>query len=185
MMYTAANLRPHLSPINSSTYWFLALTYFNIVLPAFLPSSNAAFWHRARLAKAQMVRTTNSPYLVSRALQMAKTRGSRARGESQPPPPLEPESFARPAPSAALIGLSLIGNLDRTYVRAAYPPSSSLELYSVTTASRLKAGGMLLLEHTFGEKLWLHLCWDAMGFEEGQVESFWEELKRAVEEYLC
>ncbi|KAF7978336.1 hypothetical protein HWV62_967 [Athelia sp. TMB] len=181
MMYTAVNLRSHLSPIDASTYWFLALTYYNIVLPSFLPASPAVFWHRARSAKAQTLRTTTSPYLVSRALQMSKTRGSRARGEPQPPPPAE--ALAPPAPSAALIGLSLIGNLDRTYVRASYP--SSLELQSVTTASRLKPGGMLLLEHTFGEKLWLHLCWDEMGFEDGQVERFWEELKKAVEEYLC
>lgn len=180
-MYTAVNLRPHLSPHDSTTYWYLALTYFNIVLPSFLPSSKVVFWHRARLAKAQTHRTTNSPYLVSRALQMASIRGSRARGLPQPPPP--PETFAPPAPSAALLGLSLIGNLDRTYTRASYP--SYLELHSVTTASRLKAGGMLLLEHTFAGKLWLHLCWDEMGFEEGHVEGFWEELKSAVEEYLC
>lgn len=185
MMYTAANLRPHLSPIPSQTYWFLALTYFNIVLPAFPPAAPAAFWHRARLAKAQMARTTASPYLVARALQMAQTRGARARGDAPPAPPLDPAAFARPAPSAALLGLSLIGNLDRTYVRAAYPPSAALELRSVTTASRLRAGGMLLLAHTFGEQLWVHLCWDAMGFEEGQVERFWGELKGAVEEYLC
>jgi hypothetical protein len=44
---------------------------------------------------------------------------------------------------------------------------------------------MLLLEHTFGGKLWLHLCWDEMGFEEGQVERFWEGLKVSVEEFLC
>jgi hypothetical protein len=44
---------------------------------------------------------------------------------------------------------------------------------------------MLLLEHTFGGKLWLHLCWDEMGFEEGQVERFWEGLKGTVDEFLC
>jgi len=180
MMYTAINLRPHLSkPV--STYWYLALTYFNIVLPSFLPASPAVFWHRARLVKSQTHRNVYSPFLVPRALQMASTRASRARGLPQPPPPVEP--IVPPAPSAALLGLSLIGNLDRTYTRASYPPS--VQLHSVTTASRLKPGGMLLLEHTFANKLWLHLCWDEMGFEEGQVERFWEGLKGAVEEFLC
>lgn len=181
MVYTAANLRPHLTPHTASTYWFLALTYFNIVLPSFLPTSHAVFWYRARLAKAQTRQAVNSPFLVSRALHMASTRGSRARGLPQTPPPSE--AIVPPAPSAALLGLSLIGNLDRTYARASYP--SSVQLHTVTTASRLKPGGMLLLEHTFGGKLWLHLCWDEMGFEEGQVEAFWEGLKAAVEEYLC
>jgi hypothetical protein len=180
MMYTAINLRPHL--INPApTHWFLALTYFNIVLPSFAPSSPAVFWHRARLVKAQTHRTVYSPFLVSRALQMAATRTSRARGLPQPPSPVE--ALAPPAPSAALLGLSLIGNLDRTYIRASYPPS--VQLHTVATASRLKPGGMLLLEHTFGSKLWLHLCWDEMGFEEGQVERFWEALKGTVEEFLC
>ena len=179
-MYTAINLRPHLSnPV--PTHWYLALTYYNIVLPSFLPSHPAVFWHRARQVKSQTHRTVNSPFLVSRSLQMASTRGSRARGLPQPPPPVE--AIAPPAPSAALLGLSLIGNLDRTYTRASYP--SSVQLHWVTTASRLKPGGMLLLEHTFGSKLWLHLCWDEMGFEEGQVERFWEVLKGSVEEFLC
>jgi len=181
MMYTAINLRPYLSSRRVSTYWYLALTYFNIVLPSFLPVSSTLFWHRARLAKAQTQRAVSSPFLVSRALQMAASRASRARGLPQPPPPIE--AIVPPAPSAALLGLSLIGNLDRTYTRASYPPS--VQLHTVTTASRLKPGGMLLLEHTFGGKLWLHLCWDEMGFEEGQVEGFWEGLKAGVEEFLC
>lgn len=180
-MYTAINLRPHLSKSASPTYWYLALTYFNIVLPAFLPTSSAVFWHRARLVKSQTQYAVHSPFLVSRSLQMASTRASRARGLPQPLAPVE--AIVPSAPSAALLGLSLIGNLDRTYTRVSYPPS--VQLHSVTTASRLKPGGMLLLEHTFGDKLWLHLCWDEMGFEEGQVEQFWEGLKSAVEEFLC
>jgi hypothetical protein len=180
-MYTAINLRPHLSSHSASTYWYLPLTYFNIILPSFPPASAAVFWHRARLAKAQTQKAVYSPFLVSRALQMAAARSSRARGIPQPQLPLE--AIVPPAPNTALLGLSLIGNLDRVYTRASYPPS--VHLHTVTTASRLKPGGMLLLEHTFGGKLWLHLCWDEMGFEEGQVEGFWEQLKGAVGEFLC
>lgn len=182
MMYTAANLRPHISLPDDFTYWNLALTYFNIVLPAFLPASPAVFWHRARQAKTQTRNTLSSPFLVSRALHMASTRGSRARGIPQAlPQPVE--AIVAPAPSTALLGLSMVGRLDDIYKRKEYP--DSIQLHSVTTASRLKPGGMLLLEHTFGNKLWLHLCWDEMGFQEGQVESFWECLKDAVVEYLC
>jgi len=121
-----------------------------------------------------------------------------------------------PAPSAALFGLSLIGNLDNIYTQSSYarPPSSSLDssssssikspsdttfasfqkpippptqimtIHTVTTASRQKPGGFLLLEHTFNKKLWLHLCWDVNGFEEGHVERFWECLRHTVEELV-
>jgi hypothetical protein len=89
--------------------------------------------------------------------------------------------LTEPAPSLALMGLSLIGNLDATYVREEYP---SIELLSVRTASRQKPGGLLLLEHTFGKKLWLQMFWDENGFKEGQIEKFWECLKEAVYEFL-
>ena len=39
MMYTALNLRPYLKAekaLNDS-YWFLAISYFNVVLPTFIP----------------------------------------------------------------------------------------------------------------------------------------------------
>lgn len=181
MMYTAANLRPHIPLPDDFTYWNLALTYFNIVLPSFSPASPAVFWYRARQAKTQTRNTLSSPFLVPRALQMASARNARARGIPQALPSVE--AIAPPAPSTALLGLSMVGRLDDIYKRNEYP--DSVQLHSVTTASRLKPGGMLLLEHTFGNKLWLHLCWDEMGFKEGQVESFWEGLKDAVVEYLC
>lgn len=181
MMYTAANLRAHISLPDDFTYWNLALTYFNIVLPSFSPTSPAVFWHRARQAKIQTRKRLSSLFLVSRALQMASGRNARARGIPQALPSVE--AIAPPAPSTALLGLSMVGRLDDIYKRSEYP--DSVQLYSVTTASRLKPGGMLLLEHTFGNKLWLHLCWDEMGFKQGQVESFWEGLKDAVVEYLC
>ncbi|TFK35776.1 hypothetical protein BDQ12DRAFT_725811 [Crucibulum laeve] len=184
MMYTAMNLRPHLSALHpTNTYWFIALTYFNIVLPAFLPETQEVFWHRARTVKNQIRNMIQSPFLKARALEMAKTRVARSRGENAQMPTLETstESSLPPAPSAALLGLSLIGNLDATYNRSSYP---SFHLHSVTTASRQKAGGLLLLEHTFAKKLWLHLCWDENGFEEGHIEKFWAALREAVHELL-
>ncbi|KAJ4477533.1 hypothetical protein J3R30DRAFT_229929 [Lentinula aciculospora] len=271
MMYTALNLRPYLTPHPSSTCWFLALTYFNVVLPSFMPGTIVAFWNRARSVKAQTRKVVQSPFLTYRAMTGAKGRAARVRGTPdrivRPPttfvpssnPGLASESIAGPvvntstalpasinnvqaasgdiklpsAPSAALFGLSLIGNLDNIYTQSTsysrrhisgpsstspsstynsissapsfpFPSAASLlsalypsiqdpqstdciqiiNIHTVTTASRQKPGGLLLLEHTFAKKLWLHLCWDVNGFEAGHIERFWECLEDAVEELL-
>ncbi|KAJ3995576.1 hypothetical protein F5050DRAFT_1573289 [Lentinula boryana] len=212
MMYTALNLRPYLTPHPSSTYWFLALTYFNVVLPSFVPATIAAFWKRSRSVKAQTRKVVQSPFLPSRAMIGAKKRAARVRSSSSVVDPVLslPASINNvlqvtsgtvefpPAPSAALFGLSLIGNLDNIYTQStsytrekSYNTISSapnriqiITIHTVTTASRQKPGGLLLLEHTFAKKLWLHLCWDVNGFEAGHIESFWECLEDAVEELL-
>ncbi|KAJ6532709.1 hypothetical protein DFH09DRAFT_1182023 [Mycena vulgaris] len=183
MLYTAANLRPHLLPQSSGSHWFLALAYFTISLPAFAPAKNAGVWHRARLAKAQMQHAVRSPLLPARALLSAAARARRTPPSAFTPPPGSPDLPARPAASSALLGISLIGDLDRTYVRSAYGPG--VHLRSVATASRLKPGGLLLLGHSFGRRLVLQLCWDSMGFAEGEVERFWAALTGAVTEFLC
>ncbi|KNZ74090.1 hypothetical protein J132_08207 [Termitomyces sp. J132] len=189
MIYTAINVRPHLAPSPDPTYWFLALTYFNLVFPSFPPSSHRAFWLRAKSAKTQTHAVVHSPLLVHRTLEMASERAARARKEPQPvvdvPKLLNTTTgnlLPGPAPSAALLGLSLIGNLDTTYDRRAYPAFS---LKDVTTASRQKAGGILLLVHTFGGRLWLQLFYDTEGFgSDGEIEQFWHELGNGVEEFL-
>lgn len=184
MLYTAANLRSHLAPQSSTSQWFLALTYFTISLPAFFPA-NASVWHRARLAKAQMQGAVRSPLLPARALLSAAARARRipASPSAFAPPPESPALPTRPAASAALLGISLIGDLDRTYLRTAY--GAGVHLHSVATASRLKPGGLLLLGHSFGGRLVLQLCWDSMGFAEGEIERFWTALTNAVSEFLC
>ncbi|KAJ7484438.1 hypothetical protein FB451DRAFT_1028705 [Mycena latifolia] len=185
MLYTAANLRPHLKPQPSAAHWFLALAYFTISLPAFAPPKPTGVWHRARLAKAQMQHAVRSPLLPTRTLLSAAARARRTPPSASAfaPPPESPGLPARPAASAALLGISLIGDLDRTYVRTAYGPG--VHLRSVATASRLKPGGLLLLGHSFGARLVLQLCWDSMGFAEGEVERFWAALTGAVGEFLC
>lgn len=187
MIYTAINLRGHLtSP--STTYWCLPLTYYTISLPAYLPSLVAPsltplphlIWSRARLAKQQTAKIVKSRWLVHRARLMASQRaGTKAtlpEGAQLPPHarawtcPASPG----PAPSKALMGVSLIGNLDRTYLRHQYSSAPDdttvLHLKSVTTASKLKRGGLLLLTHTFDEKLWVQVVWDAEAFETGWME---------------
>ncbi|KAH7867983.1 uncharacterized protein C8R40DRAFT_1063084 [Lentinula edodes] len=206
MMYTALNLRPYLTLHPSSTYWFLALTYFNVVLPSFVPGTIAAFWNRARSVKAQTRKVVQSPFLPSRAMTGARTRAAKAKGilstvstsnvasatdtaESLPASINDVQAASGsiklpPAPSAALFGLSLIGNLDNIYTQSASYSRKHISPTSASASPRQKPGGLLLLEHTFAKKLWLHLCWDVNGFEIGHIERFWECLEDAVEELL-
>ena len=261
MMYSALNLRPYLTPApapslslhpGDASYWFLAVGYFNVVLPAFLlppngrddegPDSSArkTLFHRARLSKRQCVSAAKTPLLAPYAQRMARERGERARGfaraddeldrqrkdtsgglhktpdcskvhptqallsppttpigtrPSTPPPttandtPSLPEKTpeSRPQisppknkasasplpesllskdtspkpPSKALIGLSLLGNLDAMYTHSAYSP---LTLHTLTTGSRQRAGALLLFGYTFAGRLWVSLGWDGGTF---------------------
>ncbi|KAI0095089.1 hypothetical protein BDY19DRAFT_916239 [Irpex rosettiformis] len=212
LMYSALNLRSSFSANRQSlwdSYWFLAIGYFNVILPNFLPADKAQhepiFWHRARQAKEQSTRAAKHPLLISRTHEMAKDRGSRARawakedddkekGVWTPPtppldttpapkqPPREPVLPARVKASAsALIGLSLLGNLDGVYKHAAFP---SIQLHTLTTGSRQRHGAMLLFGYTFARKLWVSLGYDENGFSEGVVERFWSESVGVLEEFL-
>lgn len=208
LMYSALNLRPYFSvprPPPWDSYWFIAIGYFNVVLPAFLPADRAAvapaFWHRARQAKEQSARAAKHPLLVSRTREMAQERGARARawareddarenGTWVAPPlpapsaaPTEPVLPARAeAPSTALIGLSLLGNLDGMYKHAGFP---DIRLHTLTTGSRQRHGAMLLFGYTFVGKLWVSLGYDENGFAEGFVDRFWTECLRAIDEFLA
>ncbi|WVR08639.1 hypothetical protein IAU60_005696 [Kwoniella sp. DSM 27419] len=81
----------------------------------------------------------------------------------------------------ALMGLSMLGNLDGMYKHAAYP---ALELSSLTTGSRQRSGGLLLFAYTFAGKLWLSLGYDKNGFAPGVIEDFWAEVQTLVDEVL-
>ncbi|KAG8695098.1 hypothetical protein FRC11_001736, partial [Ceratobasidium sp. 423] len=97
-------------------------------------------------------------------------------------PDVTPETLKpKPAPSTALIGLSLLGNLDGMYKHASY---GTIKLTELTTGSRQRAGAMLLFSYTFVGKLWLCFGYDENGFERGVVEEFWKELLDAVDEIL-
>ncbi|KAI8990453.1 hypothetical protein BD414DRAFT_483694 [Trametes punicea] len=206
LMYSALNLRPYFTAKRGApwdSYWHLAIGYFNVILPSFLPSSTAAertFWLRARQAKEQSMRAAKSPLVASRTLEMAKERGARARAWAKeddereqgtwvvpaPPvsssPPTEPVFPARAkASAAALIGLSLLGNLDGIYKHATFPDA---ELHTLTTGSRQRNGAMLLFGYTFKGRLWISLGYDTNGFEEGVVERFWKEALDCVDEFL-
>ncbi|KAF5311947.1 hypothetical protein D9619_002801 [Psilocybe cf. subviscida] len=202
MMYSALNMRGSLQADKRlhDSYWFLAIGYFNVVLPSFFPasSSDAMFWHRARSAKAQSTKAAKTTMVVSRCREMATERGSRARvwakedddklaGITTPKPQATSAPGPTPArlkpkvPSSALLGLSLLGNLDGIYKHSEFP---DIKYHTLTTGSRQRSGGMLLFGYTFAEKLWISLGYDENGFEEETVRRFWENALLCVDEFL-
>lgn len=239
MMYSALNLRPYLQPslhVDGAPYWFVAIGYFNVVLPSFLPSLSthsykyqvakrnddmgldhdmgmqesdilhSTFWHRARLVKAQISRAAKHPLLVSRVREMAHFRAELACARaakddarvtrawivpSVPSKAASPDTVERedaskpwklpPAPSTALLGLSLLGNLDERYTQC-YP---ALTLHTLTTGGRQRPGTLHVFGHTMGGRLWLSLGYDQNAFKEGVVEGWWEEVLKGVNEFLA
>jgi hypothetical protein len=197
MMYSALNLRPYFTvkPKNES-YWFLAIGYFNVVLPTFLPASGSTsktFWHRAQQAKEQSTRAAKNTMVVSRSREMARKRGERARiwakeddekesGTGKPAlPPAKPNPEAPRTPSSVLLGLSLLGNLDGIYKHAMFP---DIQLHTLTTGSRQRQGGMLLFVYTFAGKLWVSLGYDENGFDKAVVDKFWGNVLGCIDEFL-
>ncbi|KAG8918261.1 hypothetical protein FRC01_001955 [Tulasnella sp. 417] len=206
MMYSAINLRPYLLPSDSS-YWMPALGFFNVILPSFLPHTPRAgektpwkairstFWHRARSAKAQSTRVAKHPLLPSRAREMARQRSESAKafaaeddakelGLAVGPrlPATSSSILQKPtAPSTALLGLSNLGNLDGIYIHKDYP---SIQLHTLTSACRVRPGGLLLFGYTFAGKLTLNLAYDLNGFKDGIIEAWWKDLLGGCDELL-
>jgi len=220
MLYSAMNMRPYLAPLKAAiaagdikdeheSVWFLAVGYFNVVLPSFLPGSHkrngsaedtkavskdiisGTFWERARSAKNQSTKAAKSPFVVPRAHLMSKERRVRAiqwakidDGLEQPPKlaPLD-SNKPPPPPSQALMGVSLLGNLDGIYKHTIYE-EAGIRLQALTTGSRQRPGAMLLFVYTFVGKLWLSLGYDENGFEKECVGEFWKGLQDGVKEFL-
>ncbi|GAA6006593.1 hypothetical protein JCM10207_004987 [Rhodosporidiobolus poonsookiae] len=85
------------------------------------------------------------------------------------------------APSTALMGVSMLGNLDGIYKHASY---QGVQLHTLTTGSRQRPGALLLFAYTFAGKLFLSLGYDSHGFEAGAIEAWWAELLKGVDELL-
>ncbi|ORY31224.1 hypothetical protein BCR39DRAFT_526980 [Naematelia encephala] len=254
LIYSALNLRPNTVPIcsspNDTSYFHLAVGYFNIILPTSIPSALTPaelFWHRARSTKSQTTQAVKSPFVVSRSRQTSKVRAERAikwagiddaaaakafistqvglglgvdmpnrsaptreseenertpevrstnpslapvrAVESTPPQPSTPATKSDksnpavlpPVNQKALMGLSMLGNLDGMYKHASYP---ALRLTSLTTGSRQRPGALLLFAYTFAGKLWLSLGYDMNGFAPGSIEAFWTQVQDLVKEVL-
>ncbi|KIJ33989.1 hypothetical protein M422DRAFT_233571 [Sphaerobolus stellatus SS14] len=201
MMYSALNLRPYLPPPPrslsplASSYWFLAIGYFNVVLPSFSNDSSRLVWHRARLAKKQCLAAAKTRLLLSRTNYMAEERGNREKvfaalddGLHLPPasvtlpptPASTPDptqtSMSRTLPSTALLGLSLLGNLDSMYKHSLYP---SITLHTSTGGSRQRKGGLLVFGCTFAGKLGMSLGYDE-GAYKAEVGAWWDEVRKEI-----
>jgi len=183
---------------SESSYFHLAVGYFNIILPTLLPfslSTSDLFWHRARSTKNQTQKAVKSSFAISRFRNTSKTRAERSikwakiddseakltklhglgfggsvitekegivsvpkiasispiHGSPKPTPLLPSpellENKALPPPSQkALMGVSMLGNLDGMYKHSSYP---NLTLKTLTTGSRQRQGGLLLFAYTF------------------------------------
>ena len=195
-MYAPINIRPYLpKPATESSYWFLSLGYFNVIFPSFIPSScnvSKTFWLRARSAKAQSSRVATSRMIIPRSREMAIKRGKQARvwakeddekeaGVWVPPPKTADTAPPPRAPSTALTGLSLLGNLDGMYKHAKFP---DIKLHTLTTGSRQRNGAMLMFAYTFVGKLWVSIGYDENGFELETVDLFWKNVHDAIREFL-
>ena len=196
MMYSALNLRSYLEAnerLNKS-YFFLCIGFFNITLPSYIPRESdrtQIFWHRARAVKEQTAKIARSPLLVSRVQEMAKERENRARmwarlddGVAPTTAPSQRRLFTdeeNSAPSVALMGLSMLGNLDGIYRHSTFP---AIKLHSMTTGSRQRKGGMLLFSYTFVGKLWLSWGYDVNGFDDAVVQRFWRNFLNCVDVFL-
>jgi len=114
-----------------------------------------------------------------------------------PPPPVAKPTQAPPsqqqprASTAALLGLSLLGNFDPLFP----PPGQSadhvngcapFDPVSLGAGCRLKPGGSLLYAYTFDEQLTIVLGFDAgrLGLDESVLEKLWENLKKGIEVYI-
>ncbi|KAI0308149.1 hypothetical protein B0F90DRAFT_124131 [Multifurca ochricompacta] len=195
MMYAAMNIRPYFPKPAHESYWFLAVGYFNIVLPNFIPTScdvSKTFWLRARKAKEQSSRVASSSMIQSRNREMAIKRGKQSRSWAKeddekeaglwaPPPPTSDKPPPPSNPSVALLGLSLLGNLDGIYKHANFP---DIKLHTLTTGSRQRHSGMLLFGYTFAGKLWISLGYDENGFDRETVDLFLANVNTAAHEFL-
>jgi hypothetical protein len=200
-MYSPINVRPYVTRLpKNDSYWYLAISYFNIILPSFFPTDQDAtdiFWHRARMVKQQSLKVAKSCMIVTRILEMARERARIARtwarvDDEQAREGSEKPSVAAPtvnvstpaaarAPTSALLGTSMLGNLDAIYKHTEYP---SLRLRTLTTGSRQRNGGMLLFGYTFAGQMWLSFGYDENAFDRVVLETFWKNVLAAMQEFL-
>lgn len=130
--------------------------------------------------------------MIPRSREMSFKRGKQARiwakeddekeaGVWVPPPKTSDTAPPPRAPSTALTGLSLLGNLDAMYKHAKFP---DIKLHTLTTGSRQRNGAMLMFAYTFVGKLWVSLGYDENGFELETVDLFWKNVDAAIREFL-
>jgi hypothetical protein len=197
-MYTAINLRHYLRPTSPlESYMSLALAYYNVVLPAFLPSDHdrhKMFWARGRAAQQQMFKHAHSPLLLQRARAENTVRGERAKAWAQiddeadgtlPPTPRAPPVPAppgpAPAPSIALLGVTQCGDETEVFRMEAYP---QITLIDSVGGTRKAPNGLIILTRTFLGKYHMALLWDAAPLPPGLMEEYWRYVVDGMHEYV-
>ncbi|KPV78279.1 uncharacterized protein RHOBADRAFT_11250, partial [Rhodotorula graminis WP1] len=192
MLYSALNVRPSLVKEDPPVDWYhIAIGYFNIILPSFVPRSLSPadyFWHQCLSVKAQTSRAAKSPFLAPRTALMALEREQRSIGGEQESVGekmveqvhVDPTGRSQ-APSTALMGLSMLGNLDGIYKHADF---HGINLHTLTTGSRQRPGALLLFAYTFAGRLWVSLGYDENGFEPDTIERWRTALVAGVDELL-
>jgi hypothetical protein len=213
MMYTALSLRPFCGPRPpQESFLFLAVSYLNVILPSFMPSTISeaeTFWHRARLIRRQCAKYIQSPLLPLRVQHMSKERGIRAKtlakeddsilqqsststssrvGSPISRAPQHVSSFAKPALAAPRKppSVALIGLSQLNNLDDVYIVADypDFDLSYVGGHTRKQPRGMLLFTQTFRGKLWLIFGWDASAFQQGVVDAFWDRVCSGVEEFM-
>lgn len=162
MMYSALNMRPHMKPPKppaspEPSFFHLAVGYFNVVLPSYTlsPSLTATdvVWLRAAKTRKQTGAVAKSPLAPALFRATASTRAARARHWARVDDAAAGkhvkdnlQEVMAPAPAGkALMGVSMLGNLDGMYKHATFP---AVKMYSLTTGSRQRPGGLLLFTYT-------------------------------------
>ncbi|KAF8308216.1 hypothetical protein DL93DRAFT_2087233 [Clavulina sp. PMI_390] len=164
------------------------------------------FWDQAREARKQNEKAVKDPKFLERGVEHGKERCGRAKAfavdddkrmgiapanpiSAKPPAPAPIPAPAAPAtnppspppPSMALVGFSLLGNLDPIYDAARNFPA--LELVAATNGTRKGPGALLIFSHTCAGRLLVHVGWDEAGFEKGLVEDYAAGISECIREF--
>ncbi|KIK53998.1 hypothetical protein GYMLUDRAFT_249897 [Collybiopsis luxurians FD-317 M1] len=105
IMYTALNPSILVSAAPFPTYQFLARAYFNVVLPAFIPSNLAAFDEGEGVKKRTGI--IKYPFLTTRAMKRARVEAGKARGDEGDATTTVPSSGATTASSSSIALMSM------------------------------------------------------------------------------
>ncbi|CAK5261960.1 unnamed protein product [Mycena citricolor] len=197
LMYTAINIHAQLHPLSKlASKTFLALTYHNVMLPAFLPArdKHKAFWQRSRDVQKQMHTYTRNPSIAGRSLAAAAERAERAKhwarfddeanGTLPPSPKVAVVAKAAEAPavpSIALIGVSQVGLTTGIYRTERYP---TIKVTDVVGATRKGPGGLFFYTRTFFGRFHMMLQWETSVFADGLMEEFYDYLLEVIHEYM-
>lgn len=109
MLYSALNVRSFLK--GEGDWFHIAIGYYNVILPSFLPSTisaTEAFWHRAGVVRKETSDVVKSKWMAPRAKLMALERERRAIGfEKEDERRREEKRAEVQGLSKALVGLGI------------------------------------------------------------------------------